>query len=65
MSDPWLDVIGIGEDGIDGLSSQAVNLIESAEVIIGGDRHHELTPKVSAERISWPSPFDTMIDVIR
>ncbi|WP_306120513.1 MULTISPECIES: precorrin-6y C5,15-methyltransferase (decarboxylating) subunit CbiE [unclassified Roseitalea] len=65
MSAPWLHVIGIGEDGMAGLSPAARALVESAEVIVGGDRHHHLAPNVHAERIAWPSPFDAMIDAIR
>ncbi len=67
MSDkkPWLDIIGIGEDGVDGLSSQARARLDAAQVIIGGDRHHTLAPSVGAQRVSWPSPFDAMIETIR
>lgn len=65
MKTPWLHIIGIGEEGIDGLSPAAVSLVENAEVIIGGDRHHELSSRVDAERVAWPSPFDAMIDKIR
>jgi len=65
MSEPWLHVIGIGEDGMAGLSPAARALVESAEVILGGDRHHTLSPAVRAERIRWPSPFDAMIETIR
>lgn len=64
-ADPWLHIIGIGEDGMDGLSPAARALVEAAEVIVGGDRHHDLSPNVTAERISWPSPFDAMIDRLR
>ncbi|MEE9314042.1 MAG: precorrin-6y C5,15-methyltransferase (decarboxylating) subunit CbiE [Rhizobiaceae bacterium] len=65
MSEPWLDIIGIGEDGVGGLSSFAREKLEAADVIIGGDRHHGLSPNVRAERLSWPSPFNAMIDVIK
>ena len=65
MSSVWLSVIGIGEDGVDGLSSRALDVLSSAEVIIGGDRHHTLAPNETAQRIAWPSPFDAMIDEIR
>ncbi|WP_306025787.1 precorrin-6y C5,15-methyltransferase (decarboxylating) subunit CbiE [Oceaniradius stylonematis] len=61
----WLQVIGIGEDGMDGLSPAARRLVEDAEVIIGGDRHHDLIFNNLAQRISWPSPFDAMIETIR
>ena len=64
MSEPWLDIIGIGEDGVDGLSAAALEKLREAEVIVGGDRHHSLAPNETAERIAWPSPFDAMIDVI-
>ncbi len=62
---PWLHIIGIGEDGLDGLTPPTRALLESAEIIIGGDRHHNLSDKIKAERIAWPSPFDAMIETIR
>ncbi|WP_223475430.1 precorrin-6y C5,15-methyltransferase (decarboxylating) subunit CbiE [Oricola indica] len=65
MTAPWLHIIGIGEDGMAGLSAEGRRLVEQAEVIVGGDRHHSLAPNVAAERIAWPSPFDAMIDEIR
>ncbi len=65
MTAPWLHVIGIGEDGVDGLAPAARMLLESAEVILGGDRHQNLAANVTAERLSWPSPFDAMIDTIK
>ena len=65
MSTPWLQIIGIGEDGLDGLSAKARTLVEKAEVIIGGDRHHDLANNTRVQRIAWPSPFDAMIDTIR
>ena len=40
MGKPWLDIVGIGEDGVEGLSPSARKVLEAAEVIIGGDRHH-------------------------
>ncbi|RYH09334.1 precorrin-6y C5,15-methyltransferase (decarboxylating) subunit CbiE [Tropicimonas sp. IMCC6043] len=57
MTTPWLDVIGIGEDGLDGLAPAARARLEAAEVIVGGPRHHALVPELAAERIEWPSPF--------
>ena len=65
MSEPWLHIIGIGEDGMDGLSTRAQKLVGEAEVIVGGDRHHSLAPNVTAERIAWPSPFNAMIEEIK
>jgi precorrin-6Y C5,15-methyltransferase (decarboxylating) len=65
MGAPWLNIIGIGEDGMAGLSPAARTLVETAEVIVGGDRHHQLAPNVTAQRIAWPSPFDAMISTIK
>lgn len=64
-STPWLDIIGIGEDGMAGLSVEAREKVVHAEVIIGGDRHQHLADNVTARRVRWPSPFDAMIDTIR
>ena len=61
----WLDIIGIGEDGVDGLSPVALEKLSDAEIIIGGDRHHTLAPNPTAKRIAWPSPFDVMVDEIK
>ena len=65
MSASWLTVVGIGEDGVAGLSPAARAAIDTAEVIVGGDRHHTLTPDLKAERIAWPSPFDALIDTLK
>ncbi|MGB3690842.1 MAG: precorrin-6y C5,15-methyltransferase (decarboxylating) subunit CbiE, partial [Jannaschia helgolandensis] len=63
MSDtPWLHIVGIGEDGLYGLSPATRAVVEAAEVIIGGDRHHALSDRVTARRLAWPSPFDALID---
>ena len=64
MSDPWLHIVGIGEDGMDGLVPATRAVVEAAEVIIGGDRHHTLTEAVTAERLAWPHPFDALIETI-
>lgn len=64
MSTAWLDIVGIGEDGLAGLSVAAQAAVKRAEVLIGGTRHHELARDVQAERLTWPSPFDAMIESI-
>ena len=35
----WLSIVGIGEDGVDGLSAAARGLIGAAEIVFGGRRH--------------------------
>ena len=64
MSTPWLHIVGIGEDGLDGLTAATRAVVEAAEVIVGGERHHALSDVGSAKRVAWPSPFDAMIDTI-
>ena len=55
----WLAVVGIGEDGVDGLGARARRMIEGAEVVFGGRRHLALAAVlIRGEASSWPSPFD-------
>ena len=54
---PWLTVIGIGEDGLAGLSAIARAALEEAEIVYGGGRHRELAEIPDARFRSWPSPF--------
>ncbi len=61
MSAPWLHIVGIGEDGMDGLVPATRAVVEAAEVIVGGDRHHSLSEVVTAQRLAWPHPFDALI----
>ena len=53
----WLTIIGMGEDGFDGLSLAAKQALEIAEVIIGAQRLLALLPKLNAEHFEWPQPF--------
>ena len=58
MSDgPWLTIIGIGEDGPDGLSGASRAALNHAQVVTGGTRHLSLLPPLDAEIIEWPVPF--------
>lgn len=60
----WLHIVGIGEDGMDGLTPATRAIVEAAEVIVGGDRHHTLSVNPTAQRLAWPSPFDAMISTL-
>jgi len=61
---PWLHIVGIGEDGLPGLTPAARAVVEAADVIVGGERHHVLAADIGAERIAWPSPFDALIETL-
>ncbi|MBL9053502.1 MAG: precorrin-6y C5,15-methyltransferase (decarboxylating) subunit CbiE [Tabrizicola sp.] len=57
MADPWLTIVGLGEDGSDGLSLASRDALARAEVIYGGPRHLELVGAGSKGE-TWPVPFD-------
>ena len=52
-SKPWLKVVGIGENGLEGLSPAARQRVESAEILFGGKRHLEMIPGTQAKKIPW------------
>ena len=53
----WLSIIGIGEDGVQGLSPIARQLIEGAELVVGGARHLKLAGSlVRGERLDLADP---------
>jgi precorrin-6Y C5,15-methyltransferase (decarboxylating) len=58
MSDRWLSIIGIGEDGRPGLSSAANALIDTAELVVGGRRHLDLVGDTPGEKMEWTKPLD-------
>lgn len=55
---PWLTVVGIGEDGFNGLGKQARRALLGASRIFGSPRQLALLPRcVVGERMLWPTPF--------
>jgi precorrin-6Y C5,15-methyltransferase (decarboxylating) len=60
-SQKWLALVGIGEDGLDGLSPVARRLIADAEFIVGGARHLKLAGSPNCESLIWPSPINEAI----
>jgi precorrin-6B C5,15-methyltransferase / cobalt-precorrin-6B C5,C15-methyltransferase len=62
---PWLAIVGIGEDGVEGLTAAARSAIIAASCVVGGERHLALArPLISGERIAWPSPLADAIPAI-
>jgi precorrin-6B C5,15-methyltransferase / cobalt-precorrin-6B C5,C15-methyltransferase len=53
----WLNIIGIGEDGIKALPRSLQMLIENAELIVGGERHLAMVAHVETEKWPWVSPI--------
>jgi precorrin-6Y C5,15-methyltransferase (decarboxylating) len=60
----WLNVIGVGEDGIEALPRALQALIERAELIVGGERHLAMATQARAEKKSWASPLSLTLDDI-
>jgi len=61
---PWLTIIGVGDDGLAGLSLSTRVLIDTAEVLVGGDRHQAMVPDTRAERLTWVGGLEAATDRI-
>lgn len=60
---PWLTIVGIGEDGLAGLGETPQRAITEARTLFGGARHLALIPEQPGQRRHpWPSPFDAAYD---
>jgi precorrin-6Y C5,15-methyltransferase (decarboxylating) len=68
----WLSIIGIGEDGWEGVSPVGRSLLAQATVIVGGARHLALLPSDEqggqsdkpCERLLWTSPIADSVQQI-
>lgn len=59
----WLAIVGIGDEGLAGLSPVARRLLDQARVIVGGTRHLAmLPPDAFPKRIPWSSPIADSIE---
>jgi len=62
----WLAVVGIGEDGLAGLSPAARALVDGARIMVGGERHLAMLPCDGRARLVWTRPLDALIgDIVR
>ncbi len=57
MSDRWLSIIGLGEEGLAGLCDASRSALDAADSVFGGPRHLALA-EVGARGQPWPVPFD-------
>ena len=60
----WLSLVGIGEDGLDGLSPAAQDRLARATLVVGGARHLALAAPISAPTLRWPSPIEDAIPAL-
>jgi len=58
MGDPWLSIIGLNEDSLDGLSPASRAALDAADIVFGGPRHLDLA-QIGARGRVWPVPFST------
>lgn len=56
MADPWLTIIGLGEDGLAGLSDASRAALCAAAIVFGAPRHLALA-SVGDRGREWPNPF--------
>ena len=63
----WLSIVGIGEDGLEGLNQVGRSLLSQASVIVGGERHLAMLPPENAlEKLVWRTPIhDSVNEIIR
>jgi precorrin-6B C5,15-methyltransferase / cobalt-precorrin-6B C5,C15-methyltransferase len=61
----WLTVVGMGEDGWEGLSGGAQLILKSTEVIVGSSRLLKFLPLLPAKHMEWPQPFSAVVDRIK
>lgn len=60
----WLTIVGIGEDGVDGLSAASRAALAEAELVMGSARHLALLPLLRCPVVKWPVPFADGIAVL-
>ncbi len=62
----WLAVVGVGEEGLAGLSPIARALLDQAVVVVGGERHLAMLPVHDRrERLLWSTPIAASLDQVR
>jgi precorrin-6B C5,15-methyltransferase / cobalt-precorrin-6B C5,C15-methyltransferase len=62
---PWLTIVGIGEDGLEGLGSEAKRRVANAAFVFGGKRHLALVSEIiTGAARPWPTPFDTEMQAV-
>lgn len=61
----WLSIVGIGEDGLEGVSPIGRSLLSQATVIVGGERHLAMVPSGDTrEKLLWTAPISDSVSQI-
>lgn len=62
---PWLSIVGVGADGIAGLTAQVREVVERASLVVGAERQLALVaPLLKAQTLVWPSPLASGIEQV-
>jgi precorrin-6Y C5,15-methyltransferase (decarboxylating) len=61
-SEPWLSVVGIGDDGLASLSAPARALVEAGEILVGSARHLAMVPGHPGRRVAWRTPLEATLE---
>lgn len=61
----WLNIVGVGAEGLLGLPSASRTLVETADLIVGGDRHLQMVANGNARKIAWEFPLDGLVREIK
>ena len=63
---PWLTIVGIGEDGVEGLTAAGRAALTQAQIVAGGERHLNLAASLigETEAYTWPSPITDAVPII-
>jgi precorrin-6Y C5,15-methyltransferase (decarboxylating) len=59
-----IHIIGIGDDGLDGITSQAKRLIDEAELLLGAESTLKLVPRGSGERVMIGADLEDVVQRI-
>ena len=62
---PWLTIIGIGDDGLEGLHESSLTLLWHAQMIIAPDRLIKTSDYPGAEVRFWSEGFQPVLDLIQ
>ena len=61
MAPPKVQIIGIGDDGLDGLTGAARQIVERAEVLIGARPSLDSLPAAKAEKVEITGDLDAVV----
>ena len=57
-------IVGIGDDGVEGMTSHAVRIVEAADLLVGPDSCRSLVPAALQERLETVASLDELVERI-